>query len=299
MNSPTVLALRRGLVYEGDGAYFRAIHPIPVLTRAVCEWLPDEVTTVSQLPALLFREDSFDPVTRVRRGRLYQRDGQQGGRSFSLDNVHNYPFGPHVGISAGLWEPDGWYNAYRVGLAPKNWWTVGSNMVLGERGYETLWRVADAEQVSSGDVLLTLRAISSLGALPTLRVPIRDYSGAEIDPKPVLGALDQIVDALHVQQPQPIVDVCRESARVILAAWLGPPAQAKDLGDVIKAIPVDYTFVGNAAHIINRLHPRGKSAERERQSKDGKTLRGIVDEDAQTSVQLIGLILRDIGWAAS
>ena len=83
-------------------------------------------------------EDSLDPVTRVRRGRLYRRDGQQGGRSFFIDNTHNYPFGPHVGIAAGLWEPDRWYTAYQVGLAPKTLWTVGSNMVLGESGYKTL-----------------------------------------------------------------------------------------------------------------------------------------------------------------
>lgn len=142
---------------------------------------------------------------------------------------------------------------------------------------------------------MTLRAITSRGALPNLREPIRDHSGTEIDPKPILVALDQVVDALHVQQPQPIVDVCRESARVILAAWLGASAHAKDLAKVVNDTPDDFAFVRNAAHIINRLHSRGKSSERERQSKDGKTLRAIVDEDAQTSVQHIGLILRDIG----
>ena len=57
-------------------------------------------------------------------------------------------------------------------------------------------------------------------------------------------------------------------------------------------------LITNAALIINRLHPRGKSAERERQANDGKALRPIDDLDAETSVHLIGLILRDIGWAA-
>ncbi len=297
MHSLTILALRRGLVYEGDGSYFRAVHPIPVLTRAVCEWLPDEAASASR--RLLFREDSFDPVTRIRRGRLYRSDGQQGGRSFPSDNVHNYPFGPHVGIAAGQWEPDEWYAAYRPGLAPKTLWTNGSQVVLGESGYETLWRVADAEQVSSGDVLLTLRAVSALGALPALAAVLRNQKGENVDATPIRTALDQLVSAFHVQQPQPIVDVCRESARVILAAWVGTSAQTKDLRDVIEGIPDDYVFVKSAALIVNRLHPRGKSVEREKQAKRGKALRPIVDKDAETSVQLIGLILRDIGWAAS
>jgi hypothetical protein len=51
-------------------------------------------------------------------------------------------------------------------------------------------------------------------------------------------------------------------------------------------------MVGLAAKIINRLHPRGKSAEQEK-----RALRQVIDEDAEASLHLIGLLLREIGWA--
>lgn len=76
--------------------------------------------------------------------------------------------------------------------------------------------------------------------------------------------------------------------------------QKLDLSLVISQIEkIDKKLAGviATAQIVNRLHPRGKSAEREKQAANGKNLRPIIDEDAETSVQLSGLILRDIGWA--
>lgn len=298
MRTATLLALRQGLVYEGAGNFFRAVHPIPVLTRAVCEWIPESSQDQSRAAPLLFREDSFNPVTRIRRGRLYQRDGQQGGRSVPAENVHNYPFGPHVGVAAGQWDPDSWYNPYRPSSSRVPRTKLGSEVQLGDSGYETIWRVVQGERILTGDILFTLRAVSFLGAIPPLARQIESLQGNPVDAQPIQAALDQVVDAFHAQQPQPIVDVCRESVRVILAAWVGPEAAALDLGALIQKFPDDRHLIRNAASIVNRLHPRGKSAELERQVQDGKVLRRLVDEDAEASVHLIGLILRDIEWAA-
>ena len=293
-----MIALRQGLVYEGAGNFFRAVHPIPVLTRASCEWIPESSQDQPQSAPVLFREDSFDPVTRIRRGRLYQRDGQQGGRSVPVDNVHNYPFGPHVGIAAGQWDPDSWYNPYRPSSSLVVRSRLGSEVQLGDRGCETVWRVVQAERILTGDILFTLRAVSFLGAIPPLAHQIESLQGRPVDAQPIQAALDRVVDALPAQQPHPLVDVSRESVRVILAAWVGPDAAALDLGALISKVPEDRYLVRNAASIVNRLHPRGKSAEQERQAQDGKVLRRVMDEDAESSVHLIGLILREIGWAA-
>ena len=92
--------------------------------------------------------------------------------------------------------------------------------------------------------------------------------------------------------------MCREATRVVLAAWIGGLAEAKDLGEVIPKVPEDQSLVGRAAYIINRLHPRGKSAEKERQARIGNALRPVVDEDAETCMNLLGLIVREIGWVA-
>jgi hypothetical protein len=87
----------------------------------------------------------------------------------------------------------------------------------------------------------------------------------------------------------------------MLAAWLpvvGVESSKGDLADLIKKIPAANEGLRAAARIINRLHPRGKSSERERQADRGKDFRGVSSEDAELSVALIGFLLREAGWAA-
>lgn len=298
MSAENMLALRRGLVYEGDGNFFRAIHPIPVLTRASCDWTSESCEGSSQSAARIFREDSFDPITRIRRGRLYCRDTQQGARTVPAENVHNYPFGPHIGIAAGQWDADGWYTPYRPSSPEGMRGNFEEEIRLGDSGCETLWRVIQSERILTGDLLFTLRAVSFLSAIPRLSGSIETCQGDPVDAQPIHAALDRVVDAFYAHQPQPVVDVCRESARVILAAWVGDPAESKDLGPLIHVIPETWSVVRKAAFIVSRLHPRGKSSEQERQDREGNVLRPVVDEDAEASVHLLGLILREIGWAA-
>src|SRR5687767_14798624 len=90
------------LVYEGhigEMGYGRAVLPSPVLTPA---WIISKKGDVVDLPesatwlhTVIFREDSFDPVTRIRRGRLFKRaDGQaqpfkwqiQAHPAYTIDN---------------------------------------------------------------------------------------------------------------------------------------------------------------------------------------------------------------------
>lgn len=292
-------AVRRDLAYEGDGNFFRAIHPTPVLTCAI--WpgcAPTPVMPGCSSP--LFREDSFDPVTRIRRGRFYVLTNPSS-LILSPDRVHNYPYGPHIGVDGG-WKADGYYRPAQTGDFPDAQRNESMELVLGEAPGTTLWRAVASERISSGELLFTLCARSFLGALPILAKSLSARDGSLVAPEPIQAALDQLVDAFHRQQPAPIADVCRETARVILAAWTGAAANAKDLKDVIAKIPVQSdkreALVG-AATVVNRLHSRGKSSERERQATKGKDLQPPCMEDAEASVQLLGFILRDIGWAAA
>ena len=291
-------ALRRDLAYEGDGNFFRAIHPTPVLTRATLPGL-GPTHDAPGCPSPLFREDSFDPVTRVRRGRLYVVTNPSS-LILSPDRVHNYPYGPHIGVGGG-WQADGYYKPVGIADFPAAQRIESMEMALGEAPGSTYWRVVAVERISSGELLFTLRARSSLGALPILAESLSARDGSLVAPEPIRAALEQLVDAFHRQQPAPIADVCRETARVILAAWTGAAANAKDLKDVIKKIPESdkrEALVG-AAKVINRLHSRGKSSEQERRVAAGEDLRFVCMEDAEASVQLVGFLLRDIGWAAT
>ena len=94
------------------------------------------------------------------------------------------------------------------------------------------------------------------------------------------------------------INICPcEFARIILAAWLptvgGDEPEGDDLGNLIKAVPRDRVGIKSAAEIINRLHPRGKLSEQERQAQKGRDIRDVSDEDGELSVSLVGFLLRE------
>ena len=67
-----------GLVYESVSSHpDRPVVPIPMVTQArliaePSDWAKLPAGYRTSLRTWLFREDSFDAVTRIRRGRLYQ-----------------------------------------------------------------------------------------------------------------------------------------------------------------------------------------------------------------------------------
>jgi hypothetical protein len=293
----SLLALRRGLVYEGEYNFLRAVHPIPILTRASCTAIP--VRDIGALAGVLFREDSFDPVTRIRRGRMYTHGPSYAPQSLPPQNVHNYPFGPHVGAVPD-WRPDSWYELLPLGTIGHPASLGGMQVNLGQGDFQTVWRIVGVELISTGEFLFTLRAASLFGVLPPLREDLQNKDGGLIDDdraRQVQEALGKLVDAFHVQQPVPIVDVARETAKVILTAWIGQNAEGKDLSAIISLISQDKELSKWAASIINRLHSRGKAAEQEKQTANGVDLLPVIDKDAEVSVHLVGLLLREIRWA--
>lgn len=62
------------LVYEGVSNYGHGVWPTPVLTAATLiqaetDWDRIPRSQIVEESKLIFREDSFDPVSRIRRGR--------------------------------------------------------------------------------------------------------------------------------------------------------------------------------------------------------------------------------------
>jgi hypothetical protein len=176
---------------------------------------------------------------------------------------------------------------------------IGQIIRIGSNKFETNWQIVGAEKLTINHIMLTLRAKYFIGVIPDIKAELTDNNGRQIDVRPILTALDSLVDTYHRQQPTPTIDVARETTRVILASYIGVKAQRKDLKDVINAVPQEYTVVRSAAIIINRMHPRGKSAEQEAQAARGSRLRSITADDAEASIHLVGLLIREIGWSDS
>lgn len=89
-----------------------------------------------------------------------------------------------------------------------------------------------------------------------------------------------------------VIDRCWAFLSIVFGHLVNDLSQ--DLG---KAIQI-YVAKGkedahsSAAHIVARIHPRGKPNEQKH-----KNLRAPNDADAQLAVRSVGLILTDLGWA--
>lgn len=291
MDAAEYLVFRRGIVYEGNLHQLWALYPTPLISPAVCGY--------TQGRNLVFREDFFDPITRIRRGRFYRRYGSRGANQWSASRVSNGFYGPLVGISGDQFDED---DSCELVHIPDDKAIQKEIVQIGAGNASTAWRVVGVEQNIFGQMVLTLRAKSLFGVLPELFDEPLDGGNSPLNQDKIAQvrvSLDRLTDTYHRFQPVPTVDASRETARLILAAWIGSKADGMDLKKVIDLIPEKMSVLCSAAHIVNRLHPRSKTAEQETQARKGNPIREPTEDDAQTSVHLVGMILREIGWAAT
>ena len=282
-------------VYEGNQNFLNAVYPMPSLSKVVIDPANPVAAGIlgNQHPLTppLFREDSFDPTTRIRRGRFYSLHKQLA--TYDPQRVSHYPYAPPTGGLPQFYNMDAYRSLQPAGHVPTFHRTL---ILLGDASHKTAWHIVGAERLFNGETLFTLKSLSTLGQLPDLA----EATLPSEKRREILDGFEKVADAAHKYLPVPIVDVCREFSRVILAAWLptvGVKSQG-DLGKLIEVVPQDHSGIKSAAGIINRLHSRGKSSEQERQAKKERVIREVSDEDGELSVALVGFLLRELGWAA-
>lgn len=282
-------------VYEGNEYFLNALYPMPSLTPVVVDQSMQPGLGIFNNPhpttPPLFREDSFDPTTRIRRGRFYIADSPSR-RNWPAGRVNHYPYAQPVGGQPPSYDMAAYRSLQPSGLSPAS---MRPLIFLGMGNYKTAWHIIWAEWLFNSEKLFTIKSANTLGTLPDLaedRLPTERR-------KQILEGNEKVADATHKYMPVPIVDVCREFARVILAAWLPTVGREPegDLGDLIKIVPDERVGIKSAAGIINRLHSRGKSSAQERQAQKGRDIRDVSDEDGELSLSLVGFLLREFGWA--
>jgi hypothetical protein len=291
-----------GHVYEGANAPQFAVWPNPILSQAKLIESPSDWTDLPQgiwqhPHAWIFREDFFDPVTRIRRGRLYEpgtgatqpRDFAVSAHPFDHEGVRQVAAGRHYTKRLYAYFPcQTFVNRPDHGL--------GTTLALGQGKTASAWRVIETEVLVSSDILVTLKAFSTFGILPALEVS--QIKG--IERKSVERAIERVIDSAFRESSISIIEHCRNAATVVLSRWLvGQGAdesiKKKDLGDVAKIVerePYNKLATHNAAEVIRWLHPRSKANEQE-----SKNLRLSVEEDAELAIHALGFILREVGWA--
>ncbi len=277
-----------GIVYEGDGHYHgRSVWPSPVITPAKFTDSRDgklEAHCSSDRGGCRFREDSFDPVTRIRRGRFYFNDK---GQPVSWPGLCHHSGLPVEGLESQSLETfygnPIWHKHLNEGKHPLPLVLLG----VGDRF--TVWTILSVEAISTGEDLVTLKARSSFGILPEIqqnKIPKEFWIKFNEE-------LDNFSGEVHRSSPVSVIDRAREVATLALLAYFNlQNEEAKDLADLIKlARKKKLTIVADSANIIARLHARAKPVEQVR-----RKLPQIRENDAEMAVQCIRAILCEIGF---
>lgn len=281
-----------GLVYEGDGNYGRGIWPTPVITHAKFAYPSDGDLTAhssSDRFGYRFREDSFEPITRIRRGRFYQ----------ASNSLHKqWVCTPHSGFPLNTID-------LQVQAKSKTLETFYGNSIwyehiqgkkklpvvlLGVDNRFTAWTIINVEAIATGEDLVTLKARDSFGILPT----IIDTKIPEAFRAKLNETLNTFTDEVHRSSPVSVIDRARDVATYALLAYFNlKKNDAQDLGKLIKLLREEKMIIAeNVANIIARLHARAKPSEQEK-----REMSQIREQDAELAVQCVGTLLCEIGFA--
>ena len=288
-----------GLVVEGVSENnAQLLWPSPVLTPAkFVDASSDKLEPSHNFrdSALYFREDSFDAVSRIRRGRFYKSTGNS--HEWRISNPLRVP------VVGRMPTGDGSVHIYLTKYDPffinKNSW-LGSTqnlVVLGTQASSTVWMMVGVETILTGEQLVTLKARQSFGMLPDI-----EWSSVPGDVGLLKDKIENLRDDVYRAGAESVVDRAREAATAILSVYLQgegvTEAKGKDLGDLLKLMNKKYgdnaqRILKCAAEIPQRLHSRGRNPEQEKRDK----LRPIREQDAELAVQCIGVMLCDLEWA--
>lgn len=292
----------RYMIFEGDGHYGHAVWPTPVVSVATIIESPSDYTKIPDSLKLtdaknVFREDSFDPVTRIRRGRFYTLStSAQPSRWF-------------VTLPPGVQIPEidaaspGIYKKVRLVTYHGN--PFSSNIkdfssipvvALGDQKSHSTWNVVGIERIANNEELVTLRARSSLGTLPEINPENIPEKGRG----KVLETIEKLADTIYRAGPESVVDRCRDAASAILGCFMAQENKkflTIDLGHLINVFEKHEEWnkkaiVISAARIIARLHPRCKPNEQENHD-----FRQLIEQDGELAVQCVAAMLNDLGFS--
>lgn len=283
----------RWLFYEGLRGHGHAIWPSPTVSSATILRPGAEIS--STLPKsnyinealMVFREDSFDAVTRIKRGRLYGASGERP-EDWRVQAHPAYAEDVYGRVTRKrLFAFYAWPAMRELGGH------LNSTLVaLGTSEAFTLWRIVDVERIVTGEDLVTLRARSALGTLPELNeaaVPPEDRAA-------VSDVLERLARAAYTADAASVSHLARDAAACCLGAWLAerkgdPKIKEKDLGDLAKILEDEQNR--SMVQLLARLHSRAKRNE---QVKHGT--RSVHQGDAEFAIAAVGMLLRELAWAA-
>lgn len=271
------IAEAQGLWYEGTQAWLRSVQGLPIILPFV---IVDEGPTLDRL----FVEDYFNSSTRIRRGRLFERDNNKNG--WSANCVSRFP---HRDTS----NPSNTFNVDRAYCTASGSPKLGAEISLGDSGASSRWIVVLSERIGLEGCFVTLKSKTHLGVLPELIVSAIP-PGSRHD---VRAAVEAVIETATIQAPQATIDTCRNAACYITSAKYpaSSPDGANDLGPLVRYLGEQgMKAQADAGDLIRLLHARAKA-----NSEANHGTRAVSRSDAELAVSALAFLLQDFGWAVN
>jgi len=267
------IAEAQGLWYEGSQSWLRRIQGHPII-------LPFAVVRKFAARELLFLEDYFNSATRIRRGRLFEKDDRN---SWQASVVSRFP-NRDLQNAADIFNVNRSYKTADVQIGP------GDEIELGDNGAASRWIVVFSERTGLEGHYVTVKSKTFFGVLPE---PLPDQI-PESSRHDVLISLDAVVDAASIQAPQSVIDASRNAACHLISAKFpeSNPDGKKDLGQLVSWLKEDDKVAcGSSSYLINSLHSRAKA-----NAAASRRTRPVSRRDAELAVSALAFLLQDFGW---
>ena len=289
MGQKVGICVGSGIVFENRRDQWFELWPSPFVSGAVFVDSAKEQPQIAPLDkpgGMLFREDSFDATTRIRRGRFYNSHG----------GIDTQPVFYHFSSHADLRGPPRVHMHHFADISQK---PTAKLVAIGVE--DSVWRILGAERISTGEWLVTLKARGGAGLLPEINADAIPEAGRS----EVIKAVNRMVDVAHRETPGSIVDVARNTAPLLMTVYAAAlevdaskqrEVRHKDLGKVCAHFEHDSQLKQQevaiaTGRILARLHPRNKPNEQRRYD-----LRPVTEDDATFAVSAIGLLLNEFRW---
>ncbi len=286
-----------GTVYEGSNKYWgsRALITAPYLFDLQIGETPEEalnklLKSTSEFDKLLFREDSFDAISIVRRGRIYIPEKQQPCqcRVFPVNEAEiNEARSSNGVVKKDLYT----YKEYRLPSWNPSKETFAA---IGSKAAYSMWRIVSNDRMYSSEEIVTMRPLYFIGVLPDLspnKIP-------ETWRSQVLESVQKVVDSMYKANADSIVELCRHAASAALFAEFYKEiskVNKKDLGELAKiAEQKERRIIAYCGKTIADLHSRLKP-----NIQMHYACRTVSDRDAELAVQCLSFMLRDLGYTRS
>lgn len=284
----------QGIVYEGTTNFGARILNRPSLIPIVFPESPEysESEEIQGFAKVIFREDSFDPITKIRRGRVYNGRGYSQPNEWWINDPLRTDIVPEqVGhrqmqkIRLQTYQIDALADLCRH-RRPRN-------AMLGREPFTTLWRILDIEASAQREPVLTLKSFRSFGDVPNLveaNVPAESFLKLS-------QYLEMVENSANRLTPNDVADRCRDALSIVFGNLCKNPKL--DLAQSIEKYRNSKTntqpnLVTHCGNVVARLHAKGKPSVQAQHN-----VSGLQEEHAQLSLRCLYVVLTELGWAST